>query len=99
MAGSGDGSNYERQDHYRRAAMFHPLRQRIARLLADGAEAGPAELSARLEQPLAGIRHHLRILVRRRALTVVPRRRPASPLYRWSDEAHWAQDMLAEEDE
>jgi hypothetical protein len=79
--------------------MFHPLRQRIARLLADGEEAAAGSLSAELEQPLGRIAHHLRILVRRRVLRVVPRRRPAPPLYRWSDDAQWAREMLVEEDE
>lgn len=98
MAGSGDREQ-ARENHYRRAAMFHPLRQRIARLLAGGVEIAAAELSLELEQPLGGIRHHLRVLVKRRALSVVPRRRPTPPLYRWSDDADWAREMLVEEDE
>lgn len=98
MAGSGDRER-EREDRYRGAAMFHPLRQRIARPLAGGMEASAAELSVELDQPLARIRYHLRILVRRRALKVVPRQRPAPPLYRWSEDARWAREMLVEEDE
>jgi hypothetical protein len=99
MAGSSDGRECEGENHYRRAAMFHPLRQRIARLLSSGPDLAAAELSAKLEQPLGGIAHHLRILVRRRVLKVVPRRRPTPPLYRWSDDAQWAREMLVEEDE
>lgn len=99
MAGSSDGRECEREGHYRRAAMFHPLRQRIARLLSEGEKAAAGDLSAELEHPLGGIAYHLRILVRRRVLEVVPRRRPAPPLYRWSDEAQWAREMLVEEDE
>jgi DNA-binding transcriptional ArsR family regulator len=79
--------------------MLHPLRQRIARLLAAGVEVAAAELSTKLDQPLARIRYHLRVLVRRRVLKVVPRRRPTPPLYRWSDDARWAREMLVEEDE
>jgi DNA-binding transcriptional ArsR family regulator len=97
MAGFSD-REHSREDHYRVAAMFHPLRQRIARALSDGLEAGAAELSLELGQPLGRVRHHLRILARRRVLKVVPRRRPTPPLYRWSDDAAWARDMLIGED-
>lgn len=79
--------------------MFHPLRQRIARLLSDGVEVATAELSTRLGQPLHNVGYHLRVLTRRRVLKVVPRRRPTPPLYRWADDAEWARAMLFEEDE
>lgn len=79
--------------------MSHPLRRRIARSLTTGVEAGAAELSRELEQPLAGIAHHLRVLTRRRVLKVVSRRRPNPPLYRWSEDAGWARDMLVREDD
>ncbi len=99
MAGTSDGSEREVENHYRRAAMFHPLRQRIGRLLTGGAEVGAAELSLELGQPLGRISYHLRVLVRRRVLKVVPRHRPTPPLYRWSEEAGWAREMLVGEDE
>lgn len=95
MAGSSD-REHAREDHYRLAAMFHPLRQRIALSLSGGAEASAAELARELEQPLGRICHHLRVLARRRVLKVVPRPRPAPPLYRWSDDAGWAREMLVE---
>ncbi len=98
MAGSSDRER-ERESHYRRAAMFHPLRQRIARLLSSGVEVAAAELSAKLEQPPGRIGYHLRVLVRRRVLKVAPSRRPNPPRYRWSDDARWAREMLVEEDE
>jgi DNA-binding transcriptional ArsR family regulator len=79
--------------------MFHPRRQRIARLLSDGAEVGAAELSATLEQPLGTIGRHLRVLRRRGVLKAVPRRRPTPPLYRWADNAEWAREMLVEEED
>ncbi|MET0305612.1 MAG: helix-turn-helix domain-containing protein [Solirubrobacterales bacterium] len=100
MAGSGDEEKrQDRESHYRCAAMLHPLRQRIARLLAGGAELGAAELAAELDEAPARIARHLRVLVRRGVLQVVPKRRPNPPLYRWSSEAEWAQEMLAEEGE
>jgi DNA-binding transcriptional ArsR family regulator len=98
MAGSGDRES-ERENHYRRAAMFHPLRQRIARVLSGGAEVAAAELSTKLEQPLGTIGRHLRVLRRRGVLKVVPRRRPTPPLYRWADDAEWAREMLVEEED
>ena len=98
MAGSSD-REHERENRHRRAAMFHPLRQRIGRLLSDGAEVAAPELSTELGQPLGRIAYHLRILVRRRVLEVAPRRRPTPPLYRWSDDAQWAREMLVREDD
>lgn len=95
MAGSSDREQ-ARENHYRRAAMFHPLRQRIARLLSAGSDISAAELSAKLGQPLGTIRHHLRVLTRRGVLKVVPKRRPTPPRYRWSDDAGWAREMLVE---
>jgi DNA-binding transcriptional ArsR family regulator len=98
MAGSSD-REHARENHYRRAAMFHPLRQRIAHLLLGEVDTGATELSLKLEQPLPRIGYHLRVLTKRRVLKAVPRRRPAPPLYRWSDDAEWAREMLVEEDE
>jgi DNA-binding transcriptional ArsR family regulator len=100
MAGKEDErKRSERENRYRRAAMLHPLRQRIARLLADGEELGSAEIAAELDEPPARIAHHLRVLVRRGVLRVVSQRPPAPPRYRWSREARWARAMLVEEDE
>ncbi len=100
MAGAeGDEKRGNREDHYRCAAMFHPLRQRIAKRLLGGRELGLAELSANLDEPPGRLPHHLRVLVRHGVLQVVSRRRPAPPLYRWSNEAQWAHEMLVDEDE
>jgi DNA-binding transcriptional ArsR family regulator len=99
MAASSDGREREGENHYRCATMFHPLRQRIASSLSGDVELVPAELAAKLEQPLGRIGYHLRILLGRRVLKVVPRRRSAPPRYRWSDDAEWAREMLIEEDE
>jgi hypothetical protein len=99
MAGSGSGRGRGEEGHYRRAAMFHPLRQRIARLLSGGLELAPGDLSAKLEQPLGRTAYHLHVLARRRVLKVVPKRRRTSPPYRWSEDARWAREMLVEEDE
>jgi DNA-binding transcriptional ArsR family regulator len=98
MAGSKDGGECpDREDRYRRAAIEHPLREEILRLLLDGRQAGAAEIAADLGEALGRILYHLRVLVRRGALKVVPKCRPAPPLYRWSPEARWARKMLGED--
>lgn len=100
MAGSGakDGDERRnREDRYRRAAIEHPLREAILRLLLDDEPAGATEIAAGLGQPPGRIGRHLRILVRCRAVKVVPRQRPAAPLYRFSPEAGWARKMLGED--
>jgi DNA-binding transcriptional ArsR family regulator len=79
--------------------MLHPLRQRIARQIASGEELGVAELAAELGEARGRISYHLRILVRRGVLKVVPKRRPTPPLYRWHSDAQWAREMLDGEGE
>jgi hypothetical protein len=98
MAGSGHDGERDRESHYRRAAMSHPLRRHIARRLSHDEEAGTAEISAELGEAHGRIAYHVRVLARRGVLRVVPKRRPAPPLYRWSADARWAREMLAEED-
>ncbi len=100
MAGSKDGGKRrDQENHYRCAALLHPLRHRILRLMLAGTEAGVAEIAAELEEPPGRIAYHLRVLARRDALQVVPKCRPAPPLYRWSPDAGWARKMLGEIDE
>jgi DNA-binding transcriptional ArsR family regulator len=100
MAGRKDsGGCGEGEERYRCAAILHPLRQRILRLMRDGGERGIDEIAAELGQPRGRVAGHVRVLVRRRALAVVPRTRPNPPLYRWSPEAEWARKMLDEIDE
>lgn len=98
MAGFRDGrERRNKQNHYRRAALMHRLRRRILRLMVDGTEAGAGEIAAELDETLGRIGYHLRVLVRRDALRVVPRRRPAPPLYRRSPQAQWVRKMLGED--
>lgn len=97
MGGSEDGGkrrDRDRQGHYRRATLAHPLRQRIVRLMDDGREAGRGEIAAALEQTHSRIGYHLRVLVRHRVLKVVPKAGPREPLYRRSPRAHWVRKML-----
>lgn len=99
MAGTEDGSRHrDREEHYRCAAILHPLRQRILRLMADDREAGLAGIAADLEEPRGTVAYHLSILVARGALRIVPRQKAAPALYRWASDAEWARKMLEEID-
>jgi len=100
MAGSKDGGKRrDRENHYRCAALLHPLRHRILVLMAEDREVGRAEIAAELDEAPGRVAYHVRVLVRRRALKVVPKRRPAPALYRWSPDAGWARKMLGEIDD
>jgi DNA-binding transcriptional ArsR family regulator len=100
MAGAeGGGKRRDRENHYHCAAILHPLRHRILRLMFNGPEAGVSEIADALDQPLGRVAYHVFVLVRHNALKTVPRRRPAAPLYRWSPDAEWARKMLGEIDE
>jgi DNA-binding transcriptional ArsR family regulator len=43
-------------------ALAHPLRWRILEILSERGEASPVELARRLDQPLATVSHHMRVL-------------------------------------
>jgi DNA-binding transcriptional ArsR family regulator len=97
MAGSKDGEERrDKQCHYRRAALQHPLRRRILCLLLDGTEASADEIAAEVAEPPARVSYHLRILLRREALKATARGRPAPALYRWSPQARWVREMLGD---
>jgi DNA-binding transcriptional ArsR family regulator len=100
MAGPKDsGRSRGGESHYRCAALLHPLRHRILRLMSAGEEAGPGEIAAELDEAPARIAYHLRLLVGRNALKVVPKRRPAAAHYRLAPDAEWVRKMLGEVDE
>jgi len=97
MAGSKDGrESRDKEQHYRRAALVHPVRQEILRLMLDGVEAGAAEIGAELGEAPGAIAYHLRVLTRRRALKGIAKDAPAAPYFRLAQNALWAREMLAE---
>jgi DNA-binding transcriptional ArsR family regulator len=97
MPGSeGGGKRRDKKNHYRRAALLHPQRWRILQLMSDGREAGAGEIAAELDEALARVSYHLRVLVRRRALQAMAMGPPAPARFRWSPHAHWARKMLDE---
>jgi predicted ArsR family transcriptional regulator len=99
MAGLEDcGKRGDREEHYRCAAVLHPLRGQILRLMLGGRERSVADISTELGQPLGRIGYHLRVLIRRRALRARSGCGAGRPLYRWAPQAHWARKMLDEID-
>lgn len=97
MAGSGNGKKRrDKANHYRHAALWHPLRRQILRLMFDGREADAGQIAGELNEALDKILYHLRVLLRREALKAASRGRPAPALYRWSPQAQWARKMLSE---
>jgi DNA-binding transcriptional ArsR family regulator len=99
MAGSRDSGCGEGEDRRRCAAVLHPLRRGILRLLRDGRELDVEELAGELGQPPAGVAAHVRVLVRCEVLRIEPRTKPNRPRYRWSPDADWARKLLDELDE
>jgi DNA-binding transcriptional ArsR family regulator len=99
VEGSGnDRKARGRTEHLRLAALFHPRREAILRLLLGGREAASGELAAALEGDRGRIGYHLRVLVRRGVLQGVARGK-APPLYRWSPRADWARKLLEKNEE
>lgn len=79
------------------AALRHPLRREILRLMSDGREASPSEVAEELDQLLSNVAYHVRVLVECGALKPVGKRKARGAtqhFYSWSMEADWARAML-----
>jgi DNA-binding transcriptional ArsR family regulator len=66
-------------------ALAHPLRWRILELVSERGEASPSELARALDQPLATVSHHVRVLRESRSLELTrtePRRGALEHYYR-----------------
>jgi DNA-binding transcriptional ArsR family regulator len=66
-------------------ALAHPLRWRIVEILVERGEASPVELARTLDQPLATVSHHVRVLRDQRSIELVrtePRRGAVEHYYR-----------------
>jgi len=99
MAGTEGGEGRrDRKKHYRLAAISHPLRQAILRLLSGGRQADAVEIAAELDEERGRIAYHLRLLFRRGALKAAARGRSAA-LYRRAPQAHWVRKLLGKDDE
>jgi DNA-binding transcriptional ArsR family regulator len=79
-------------------AIGHPLRAQILELIAERGEASPLELARTLEQPLATVSHHTRVLRDLQCIALVrtePRRGAVEHYYRpamlpFLDDEQWA---------
>jgi hypothetical protein len=91
-----DGKRRDREHHYRRAALAHPLRRGILRLMLDGMEAGAIEIAAELNEAPGRVAYHLRVLRRRGALKGFAKDPPAPPRFGIAPGVRWARKMLAE---
>jgi len=79
------------------AALRHPLRREILRLMESEDAISPRELSALLEQPLSNVSYHVRVLADCEAavlVTTLPVRGSVQHFYRTSVEAPWARQIL-----
>ena len=79
------------------AALRHPLRREILRLMESEDAISPRELSAVLEQPLSNVSYHVRVLADCEAVVLVstvPVRGSVQHFYRTSVEAPWARQIL-----
>jgi len=98
MAESGGGKRCDREDHYRCAAVMHPMRSLLLRIVPDDGAVGAEQLASEVGGRAGRIAYHLRVLTRRGALRVVPRRRPRPPLYRHPADREWVRKLLDETD-
>ena|ERR1041384_2819080 len=98
MAESSGGKRCDREDHYRCAAVVHPVRSRLLRLVPDDGAVAAEQLAGEAGRRISRIAYHLRVLTRHGALCVVPRRRPRPPLYRHPADREWVRKLLDEID-
>jgi len=89
-------------NHALLAALRHPLRRRILRLMSDGREASPSEIAKQLGEELSKVAYHVRILADAGALKAVGEqsaRGATQHFYSESLDAEWAETMLDENEE
>jgi DNA-binding transcriptional ArsR family regulator len=89
-------------NHALLAALRHPLRRRILRLMSDGREASPSEIAKQLGEDLSKVAYHVRVLADAGALEVSgeqPVRGATKHFYSESLDAEWAETMLDENED
>lgn len=102
MAGSRRGKKRPNNNQALLAALRHPLRRRILRLMSDGREASPSEIAKQLGETLSNVAYHVRVLVDAGALQAAgekPVRGATQHFYRSSLDTGWAETMLDENEE
>jgi DNA-binding transcriptional ArsR family regulator len=78
-------------------ALRHPLRREILRLMSDGREISPSEIAQELDETLASVAYHVRVLTECGALKQARKQKvrgATQHFYSWSLEADWARAML-----
>lgn len=91
----GDRDRFD--DNALLAALRHPLRRRILRLMEEDEPISPRQISIRLEHPLSNVSYHVRVLAECSAIALVftePVRGSVQHFYRASLEAPWARQVL-----
>jgi DNA-binding transcriptional ArsR family regulator len=91
------GSNDHAKDNALLAALSHPLRRRILRVMEAENPISPRELSLLLKHPLPNVSYHVRVLADCEAVALVftePVRGSMQHFYRASLEAPWARKIL-----
>jgi DNA-binding transcriptional ArsR family regulator len=84
-------------DNHLLAALRHPLRREILRLMESEDAISPRELSSLLEQPLSNVSYHVRVLADCEAVALVntiPVRGSMQHFYRTAVDAPWARQIL-----
>ena len=79
------------------AALRHPTRRQILRLMASEEAISPRELAILLEQPLSNVSYHVRVLADCEAVCLVrtiPVRGSMQHFYRTAVDAPWARQIL-----
>jgi DNA-binding transcriptional ArsR family regulator len=85
------------EDNNLLAALGHPLRRQILRLMASEEAISPRQLSVLLELPLSNVSYHVRVLSDCDAVALVrtvPVRGSMQHFYRSAIEAPWALEIL-----
>ncbi|HVO53820.1 MAG TPA: helix-turn-helix domain-containing protein [Solirubrobacterales bacterium] len=80
------------------AALRHPLRRQILRVMEVEEPISPSQLSNRLEHPLSNVSYHVRVLADCEAVALVstePIHGSVQHFYRASVEVPWAREILA----
>ncbi len=96
IAGEMGGLNRS-DDNELLAALRHPLRREILRLMESEDAISPRQLSSLLEQPLSNVSYHVRVLADCEAVALVntvPVRGSMQHFYRNAVDAPWARQIL-----
>lgn len=96
IAGEMGGLNRS-DDNELLAALRHPLRREILRLMESEDAISPRQLSNLLEQPLSNVSYHVRVLADCEAVALVntvPVRGSMQHFYRNAVDAPWARQIL-----